>query len=76
MAEFYPLPLDLRRRIEKWLKEHLDEMAVSDDIPCVVTRNGSNFDHSTFAKIQPRYLSSTAMRKFHYFPPLPTTYMV
>ena len=63
MAEFYPLPLDVRRRIEKWLKEHLDETTVPDDIPCVVTHDGSDIDANRFAKIRPRCLSPLASAK-------------
>ncbi len=61
MSDFYPLPPDVRRRIEKWLKEHLDETEVSDsDVPCVVTRDGGDFAVNVFSKIPPRGLSSTA----------------
>ena len=63
MAGFYPLPPDVRRRIEKWLKEHLVETAESDDIPCVVSHDGSEIDANQFVKIPPRYLSSSASTK-------------
>ena len=60
MPEFYPLPPEVRRRIEKWLKEHLDDMAVPDDIPCVVTHDGGESDTSAFLKFPPHGLSSSA----------------
>ena len=63
MAEFHPLPPDVRRRIEKWLKEHLDETACSDDIPGVVTRDGRGSAINIFSKVPPRYLSSVASAK-------------
>ena len=64
MAEFYPLPPNVRLRIEKWLKEHLDETDASDsDIPCVVVRDGSDLGVDAFEKTTPRYLSSTASAK-------------
>ena len=60
MAEFCPLPPDARRRIEKWLEEHLDDTAVSGDVPCVVTHDGGQSDAVAFLKIPPRCLSSAA----------------
>ena len=63
MSDFYPMPPDVRRRIEKWLREHLDETTVSDDIPCVVTHDGSDVDVDGFAKIRQRYLSPAASAK-------------
>ena len=64
MSDFYPLPPDVRRRIEKWLKEHLDETEVSDgDIPCVVVRDGSDLDVDAFRKIKPCHLSPAASAK-------------
>ena len=60
MPEFCPLPPDVRRRIEKWLKEHLDESAGADDVPCVVSHGGSGFNVDVLAKIPPRCLSSAA----------------
>ena len=59
MPEFCPLPPDVRRRIEKWLKEHLDESAGADDVPCVVSRDGSDLNVDALAKIPPRRLSSS-----------------
>ena len=63
MSEFYPLPPDVRRRIEKWLKEHLEETTDSDDIPCVVTHDGGEPDARTFARFPPCGLSPTASAK-------------
>ena len=60
MAEFYPMPPDVRKRIEKWLKEHVDEVASSDDVPCVVVHEGSGFTASLLEKLAPRRLSPTA----------------
>ena len=60
MAEFYPLPPDVRRRIEKWLKEHLEEVSASDDIPSVVTHDGGEPDINAFARLRPHGLSPTA----------------
>jgi len=60
MSEFYPLPPDVRRRIEKWLDEHLEEVSSSDDILSVVTHDGGESDISAFLKLQPHGLSSTA----------------
>ena len=56
MAEFYPLPPDARRRIEKWLKEHLEELSASDDIPSVVTHDGGESDINAFARLRPHGL--------------------
>ncbi len=61
MADFCPVPPDVRRRIEKWLKEHLDETGTSDDIPCVVSHDGE--DVGAFEKLLPRGLSSSASAK-------------
>ncbi len=63
MAEFYPLPPDVRRRIEKWLKEHLGDTTVSDDIPSVVTHDGGDADASVFVKFPPHRLSPAASTK-------------
>lgn len=63
VSEFYPLPPDVRRRIEKWLKEHLVETADSDDIPCVVTHDGGEPDVRTFARFPPCGLSPAASAK-------------
>ena len=60
MAEFFPLPPDVRRRIEKWLKEHLEELSASDDIPSVVTHDGGESDINAFARLRPHGLSPTA----------------
>ncbi len=60
MAEFCPLPPDVRRRIEEWLKEHLEEVSASDDIPSVVTHAGGESGINVFAKFGPRGLSSAA----------------
>ena len=63
VSEFYPLPPDVRRRIEMWLKEHLVETADSDDIPCVVTHDGGEPDVRTFARFPPCGLSPAASAK-------------
>ena len=63
MSGFCPLPPEVRRRIEKWLKEHLDETSGSDDVPCVVTHEGSSFKASVFERIIPHGLSSVASAK-------------
>ena len=63
MADFYPLPPDVRRRIEKWLREHLVETADSDDIPCVVTHDGEDTSARGFINIPPHCLSSSASTK-------------
>ena len=60
MSGFYPLPPEVRRRIEKWLKEHLDEADGLDDIPNVVTHDGGESDAHAFEMFMPRQLSSTA----------------
>ena len=63
MPEFYPLPPDVRRRIEKWLKErHLDATA-PDDIPCVVAHDGGESHADAFLKFPPRRLSPAAAAK-------------
>ena len=54
------LPPDVRRRIEKWLKEHLDETADLDDIPSVVTHDGGEPDINAFLRLRPHGLSPTA----------------
>ena len=63
MSEFYPLPPDVRRRIEKWLKEHLDDTAVSDDVPCVATHDGEDSDSGAFLRFPPTCLSPAASAK-------------
>ena len=60
MAEFYPMPPDVRKRIEKWLKEHVDEVGSSDDVPCVVVHEDSGFTATLLEKLVPRRLSPTA----------------
>jgi len=60
MAELYPLPPDVRRRIEKWIEDHLDETVASDEVPCVVKHDGGDFNADVLAKIKPRCLSSVA----------------
>lgn len=60
MAEFYPMPLDTRKRLEKWLREHMSEMDASDDVPCVVVRDESDFAASSFGRFAPRCLSPKA----------------
>ena len=60
MADFYPMPPDVRKRIEKWLKEHEDEVGSSDDVPSVVVNEGSGFTASLLEKLAPRRLSPTA----------------
>ncbi len=60
MAGFCSLPLDVRRRIEKWLKEHLDDTAVPDDVPSVVTHNGRALGINVFERIMVHGLSSMA----------------
>ena len=59
-VEFCPLPPDARRRIEKWLKEHFDETAGSDDATSVVSCGDADFSNDIFKKLQPRFLSSSA----------------
>ena len=60
MAEFCPLPPDVRRRIEEWLKEHLEEVSASDDMPSVVTHAGGESGINVFAKFGLHGLSSAA----------------
>lgn len=60
MSEFCPLPPDVRRRIEKWLKDHWDETAGSDDAARVVSFGDADFNDDIFKKLQPRFLSSAA----------------
>ena len=60
MADFYPITADVRKRIEKWLKEHVDEVGSSDDASCVVVNEGSGFTASLLEKFVPRRLSPTA----------------
>ena len=60
MIEFYPLPSEVRRRIEKWLKEHLEEVSALDDIPSVVMHDGGESDIDAFRRFRPHGLSSSA----------------
>lgn len=60
MAGFCPLPPDVRRRIEKWLKEHLEEVSASDDIPSVVTQDGGEPVINAFERFMVHGLSSAA----------------
>lgn len=60
MADFYPITPDVRKRIEKWLEEHVDEVGSSDDAPCVVVNEGSGFTASLLEKLVPRRLSPMA----------------
>jgi len=60
MSELCPIPPDVRKRIEKWLKEHVDETSSSDDVPCVVVNEGAGFTASLLDKLIPRRLSPTA----------------
>ena len=60
MSEFCPLPPDARKRIEKWLKEHVDEVDSSDDVPSVVVHEGAGFTATLLEKLAPRRLSPMA----------------
>lgn len=54
MSEFRPLPSDARRRIEKWRKEHLDEIAIPDYATSVVSCCDADFNDDIFKKLQPQ----------------------
>ena len=60
MAEFYPMPPDARKRIEKWLEEHACETGSPNAVPCVVAHDESDFDVSLLERLAPRRLSPTA----------------
>ena len=63
MAEFYSLSPDVRRRIEKWLKEHLGDTPVSEDIPCGVMHDGGESVGDVFGRFRSHGLSPAASAK-------------
>ena len=60
MSELCPLPPDVRKSIEKWFEEHLEEACTSDDSPCAVVNEDSGFTASLLERLAPRRLSPSA----------------
>lgn len=60
MSDFQPLPPDVRKRIEKWLKEHMDEAGSPDEGSCVAVGGDSGFSASLLERLLKRRLSPAA----------------